>query len=320
MLEKKLYQQVTKCIKETLDVLPSEDDFLLSELSVLTHVIERTPRGCLEALPQGPLPECSKEEVILLVEEFLSQCSPSYSKKFLEDYETGKIIISPDVSENKIEVIYSPLSYLIYIQQQNTLDDAISLVHEYFHALNLNPFTYRQGFTESVSITAELLFLDFLKSKGLSTYDISLISNRRNVLYGYNAAFLRKVLPLYTEVATTGSITDKTYKKYAHNYFGKEDYLSTLTDSIIGSKDKVEDITSYRHTIGYIAASVFHQLKHSSAELSLANEALRISTEKSIEVFNLLLGYHIFMTDYPDYVISELNHFKVKTKENKSKY
>lgn len=316
MLEKKLYQQATKSIQETLDILSIEDDFLLSELSALTHVIERTPRGCIESIPQGPLPECSKEEVILLVEEFLSQCSPSYSKKFLEDYETGKIIISPDVSENKIEATYSPLSYLIYIKQQNTLDDAISLVHEYFHALNLTPLTYRQGFTESISITAELLFLDFLESKGLSSYDIALISNRRNILYGYNAAFLRKVLPLYTEVASSGSITDKTYRKYAHNYFGKEDFYSTL-DNIIDSKNKVEDATSYRHVIGYIAASVFHQLNHTPAELSLANEALRIGTEKSIEVFNLLLGYHIFMTDYPDYVINELNHFKVKTKENK---
>lgn len=311
MTEKKLYQLATKRIKETLNSLEDKDNFLYKELPIIAYIIGKTPRGCIESIPQGPLPACSKEEAIIIVSEFLEQCSPEIAEHFFKDYESQKIIISEDVTEDKVVTDGETGEYKVFIRETGSLNDLIYLVHEYFHTLNLNDLVYRNTFTEAVSISAEPLFLEFLKEKGFSEYDIALISNNRTINYGASASYLRKALPLYLEVAQNGRIKSTTFKKVCHNFYGKTDYLKFLHEEIIKTdeENREENLGSYKHVLGYICGSVFHQTGNQIEDLIEANSDLR---DADIEKFNESLGYGIFMTDFSDYVIRELNYFKPK--------
>lgn len=311
MTEKKLYQLATKYIKETLESLEEKDHFLYKELPIIASIIEKTPHGCIESIPQGPLAACSKEDAILIVYEFLQQCSTEYADKFLSDYKSGKIEFSTEVTDDEVVTDGKTGEYKIYVRETGSLNDVIYLIHEFFHTLNLNNLVYRNAFTESVSISAEPLFLEFLKEKGFSDYDIALISNNRTLNYGCASSYLRKILPLYLEVIQTGKIKNTTFKKVAHNFYGKSDYLEFINKNIIKTSpdERIENLGSYKHVLGYICASVFHQTGNQIEDLIISNESLR---DANIEKFNEQLGYGIFMTDYSEYVIRELNYFKPK--------
>lgn len=312
MTEKKLYHQVVKNLKETLISLEEIDPFLVQELHIITSVIEKTPSGCITKLPQGPLPVFPKEASILLAGQFLKKCNPEYEKRLYKDYKIGNIIISPEVTEDKVDSDNNNETYKVYVHETGTIGDAYALVHEYFHTLNINTLTYRNAFTESVSISAELLFLDFLVDQGISPYDISIINNRRTSSYGISAAYLRKILPLYETIKEGKIITAKTYQENKQNFTDKNDFLTFIASEIINTpnKDRIENISSYKHVFGYICGSIFHQTQQSTEELTEANASLK---NADIEKFNLLLAYSIFMSDLANYVKEELEYFKSKT-------
>lgn len=305
-----LYEQATINLKETLASLQEIDPLLVEELEIICNIIERAPKGYLENLSQGPLPEVSREKILSLVEEFLRACDPKYAEKFIDDINLNNIVFGTYKEGSFFGKTDDESAPKVHIDETHTLDDAISIVHEFFHKLNFNDYVYRQSFSDSVSITAELLFIEFLKEKDYSEYDISLLSNRRNYFFEMNTSYLRKLLPLYVEVAESGEITDETYINVAHNYYGKNDFIDFLYKQVVNCNDRLDMALMYRHSLGYIAASVFHQQGQGKEELVEANDTLK---EGKISDFNLLLGNGIFATSAPACVIKELKYFKMKT-------
>ena len=309
-----LYKQTTFNLSDTFSKLQVLDPLLTNELEVIRKIIERTPRNAIKNLTYGPLPIIPREQIVFLVTEFLYKCSPDYADRFITDLVDGKIVFTSSIDGSYIHTNPKTGQYKIYIDETNTIDDAISLVHEYFHSLNINDYVYRQAFSDSVSISAEFLFLEFLQEKGISTYDISLASNRRNDIFVGNTDYLRKLLPLYIETANGNEINDETYEKYSNSYSSKEDFLYFINSQIATCNDREARILIYRHCLGYIAASVFHQSGHTPISLAIANNTLQSCT---IEAFNLILGNGIFNNESSSYVSDELNHFsnKIYTKK-----
>lgn len=81
-----------------------------------------------------------------------------------------------------IEWNFYTLDYNINIEKTDTITMACDLVHEYFHSLNLNTYILRFALTETVSITAELMFLEFLKRKGYSDYDLNIVNQKEDTI------------------------------------------------------------------------------------------------------------------------------------------
>ncbi len=314
MTATKMYNQATKVLKETFSVLQEVDSLFTEEVEVLYKVLERTPKNAIKSMIQGPLPSLHREEVIILVAGFLDYVNREYATKFYEDLYNNKIIFGNFKEGSFYGTTPNSKEKKVYVDETHTLDDAISLLHEFFHSLNENEFVYRQSFTDSVSITAELLFLEYLKDIGYSEYDVALSSDRRNNIFISNTDYLRKLLPLYIEIASGNPITANTYKKYSHNYCGKKDFNDFIKNEIIASEQNMEKSLMYRHSIGYIAAATFHQLEQDRIDLVIANETLKSG---NFTTFNTMLGNGIFESNAPYYTSKELTHFNPKVYQKK---
>lgn len=314
MTTNNLYQQATNILNETFSKLLEIDELFTSEVEVLYKVLEKSPKNVIKSMLQGPLPKLNREEVIILVGNFLDYVNREYANKFYDDLNNNKIVFGKFKEGSFYGTIGDSTEKKVYVDETHTLDDAISLLHEFFHSLNENDYVYRQAFTDSVSITAELLFLEYLKEHGYSEYDIALASNRRNNIFISNTDYLRKLLPLYIEISKGNPISSKTYKKYSNNYCGKKEFDKILTTEIEESDLRLERALMYRHSIGYIAASTFHQLEQDKIDLIVANETLKSGV---IETFNIMLGNSIFESNAPYYTKKELTHFNPKVYKKK---
>ena len=192
-----LYKQATKSLQETFSILQQVDSLFAEEVEVLYKVLEKSPKKVIKGMLQGPLPSLHREEIIILVGDFLDYVNREYATKFYNDLYDNKIVFGKFKEGSFYGTTNGSKEKKVYVDETHTIDDAISLLHEFFHSLNENEYVYRQSFTDSVSITAELLFLEYLKEKGYSEYDIALSSNRRNSIFLSNTDYLRKLLPLY---------------------------------------------------------------------------------------------------------------------------
>lgn len=314
MTTSNLYKQATKSLQETFSVLKEVDVLFAEEVEVLYKILEQTPKNVIKTMIQGPLPKLHREEVIILVGDFLDYVNREYATKFYEDLYNNKIVFGKFKEGSFYGTIDSSKEKKVYVDETHTIDDAISLLHEFFHSLNENDYVYRQSFTDSVSITAELLFLEYLKDRGYPEYDIALSSNRRNNIFLSNTDYLRKLLPLFIEISQGNPITAKTYKKYSHNYSGKKEFDEILKNEIEEHDSSIERALMYRHSIGYIAASTFHQLEQDKIDLIVANETLKSGV---ITTFNIILGNGIFESNAPYYTTKELTHFNPKVYQKK---
>ena len=309
-----LYKQATKSLQETFSILQQVDSLFTEEVEVLYKVLEKSPKKVIKGMLQGPLPSLHREEIIILVGDFLDYVNREYATKFYNDLYDNKIVFGKFKEGSFYGTTNGSTEKKVYVDETHTIDDAISLLHEFFHSLNENEYVYRQSFTDSVSITAELLFLEYLKEKGYSEYDIALSSNRRNNIFLSNTDYLRKLLPLYIEISKGNPINANTYKKYSHNYNGKKEFNEILKNEIEEADLRLERALMYRHSIGYIAASTFHQLEQDKIDLIVANETLKSGV---IGTFNIILGNGIFESNAPYYTSKELTHFNPKVYQKK---
>ncbi len=309
MTKEELYVESTIKLCESFDNLCNMDPLLIAEFEVISQIINASPESCYEYPFCGPLRRVGRTEIKNLVREFLSSLSPEYLARYKEALRKQKIKFGnyPEGS------YFSFDKETCYIDETHTLNDALTLLHEFFHSLNQNKYVYRQSFSDSVSITAELLFLEFLLEKGYSKYDIALVSNRRNYMYAANTHYLKRLFPIYLD-AVNGTISDDTYKKTKHLYDDEDDFLEFIHDQTVACKDMEDRLLSYRHTLGFIAASTFHQKHFTKDVLVAANDYL---AEGEITSFRKVLGDGIFNDAFPLYVVREMEHFKQKVYEKK---
>lgn len=271
-LEEKIYQDLKK-IKQT-------DPFLYNEMRIIYEMIKDAEYPTSEGLAQGPLARVTEEQAIALVAEFLEKCNPRYKDNLLKDYSNGKIIFNPE-EKSIMKWDVKSLEYDINIEKTDTITMAYDLVHEYFHTLNLNIYVVRAALTETVSIIAELMFLEFLKTKGYSDYDLNIVNQKRRSYYNNNLHLLKLVLPLYLDKKETNTVAEETYKNLPDLVGVSQRNININLEHILNSEEQLTD--TYQYVIGYLQARMVMYKGFDYHDLEMLNENLKNANFKEFE-------------------------------------
>lgn len=322
MSQEEVYKKLESQIRSNIDYLKENDPFFHACMEGIYEIVKCAPLPKQNQWFQGPLSFSSTEKNMMLAAEFLSLCKEEYGKRFLSDYQNKNIkVVSNSKSrceENRVEKTYQ-----VIINKNNTLKEALDMVHEYFHVLNLEitkiPYI-RQSFTETISLTSELLFLDFLKEKGISEYDIQLLKEYRIELYRNNILAVQYLLPLYKEVKEQSKLDLNFYEKQEAYYktmnMDKRSFL-TCGYQISQYENSLTDISCYKYIIGYAYASYFHQHSGKKSDLVVANESLKIGDIAT--ALTALTSENIELEELSGSINQELIPFTYKkTKTNKT--
>lgn len=284
-MEKNFYTQLEEKVQQNLKKIKQTDPFLYKEMRIIYEMLKDAEYPTSKGLVQGPLARVTEEQAIALVAEFLEKCNPRYKDNLLKDYSNGKIIFnSEEKSIMKWDV--KSLEYDINIEKTDTITMAYDLVHEYFHTLNLNIYVVRAALTETVSIIAELMFLEFLKTKGYSDYDLNIVNQKRRSYYNNNLHLLKLVLPLYLDKKEKNTVAEETYKNLPDLVGVSQRNININLEHILNSEEQLTD--TYQYVIGYLQARMVMYKGFDYHDLEMLNENLKNAKFK--EFVEKLLG------------------------------
>lgn len=279
-MEKIFYTQLEEKVQQNLKKIKQTDPFLYKEMRIIYEMLKDAEYPTSKGLVQGPLARVTEEQAIALVAEFLEKCNPRYKDNLLKDYSNGKIIFnSEEKSIMKWDV--KSLEYDINIEKTDTITMAYDLVHEYFHTLNLNIYVVRAALTETVSIIAELMFLEFLKTKGYSDYDLNIVNQKRRSYYNNNLHLLKLVLPLYLDKKEKNTVAEETYRNLPELVGVSQQNINLNLEHILNSKELALD--AYKYVIGYLQARMVLYKGLDCHGLEALNENLKNANFKEFE-------------------------------------
>lgn len=283
MFDLETYKLSLLKVKQDLETIQKEDKFLYFQLKEIYNIIDRAPHFNYNQIHLRPLKYISKEETISLVNEFLETISKDYQTNFIKAYNEGKIEFN-STKENYCRSNNYNQDFTINIKETNTLLDSYYLVHEFIHSQNLSLSYERVSFTESISIAAELLFLDFLKDKGYSTYDLNILKEERNVVYDSCLNTLKKIMPIYIIVKEALQLDAENVNKHYQDNTENLNYIECCWTPGAGL-----NIYLYRYVMGYVLASIFHNYSRDSSKIVDLNNAVINDDPKTI--LDILIGY-----------------------------
>lgn len=279
-MEKNFYTQLEEKVQQNLKKIKQTDPFLYKEMRIIYEMLKDAEYPTSKGLVQGPLARVTEEQAIALVAEFLEKCNPRYKDNLLKDYSNGKIIFNPE-EKSIMKWDVKSLEYDINIEKTDTITMAYDLVHEYFHTLNLNIYVVRAALTETVSIIAELMFLEFLKTKGYSDYDLNIVNQKRRSYYNNNLHLLKLVLPLYLDKKEKNTIAEETYRNLPELVGVSQQNINLNLEHILNSKELALD--AYKYVIGYLQARMVLYKGLDCHALEALNENLKNANFKEFE-------------------------------------
>ena len=279
-MEKNFYTQLEEKVQQNLKKIKQTDPFLYKEMRIIYEMLKDAEYPTSKGLVQGPLARVTEEQAIALVAEFLEKCNPRYKDNLLKDYSNGKIIFNPE-EKSIMKWDVKSLEYDINIEKTDTITMAYDLVHEYFHTLNLNIYVVRAALTETVSIIAELMFLEFLKTKGYSDYDLNIVNQKRRSYYNNNLHLLKLVLPLYLDKKEKNTIAEETYRNLTELVGVSQQNINLNLEHILNSKELALD--AYKYVIGYLQARMVLYKGLDCHGLEALNENLKNANFKEFE-------------------------------------
>lgn len=279
-MEKIFYTQLEEKVQQNLKKIKQTDPFLYKEMRIIHEMLKDAEYPTSKGLVQGPLARVTEEQAIALVAEFLEKCNPRYKDNLLKDYSNRKIIFNPE-EKSIMKWDVKSLEYDINIEKTDTITMAYDLVHEYFHTLNLNIYVVRAALTETVSIIAELMFLEFLKTKGYSDYDLNIVNQKRRSYYNNNLHLLKLVLPLYLDKKEKNTITEETYRTLPEQVGVSQQNINLNLEHILNSKELALD--AYKYVIGYLQARMILYKGLDCHGLEGLNENLKNANFKEFE-------------------------------------
>lgn len=279
-MEKIFYIQLEEKIQQNLKKIKQTDPFLYKEMRIIYEMLKDAEYPTSKGLVQGPLARVTEEQAIALVAEFLEKCNPRYKDNLLKDYSNGKIIFNPE-EKSIMKWDVKSLEYDINIEKTDTITMAYDLVHEYFHTLNLNIYVVRAALTETVSIIAELMFLEFLKTKGYSDYDLNIVNQKRRSYYNNNLHLLKLVLPLYLDKKEKNTVAEETYRNLPELVGVSQQNINLNLEHILNSKELALD--AYKYVIGYLQARMVLYKGLDCHGLEALNENLKNANFKEFE-------------------------------------
>ena len=279
-MEKNFYTQLEEKVQQNLKKIKQTDPFLYKEMRIIYEMLKDAEYPTSKGLVQGPLARVTEAQAIALVAEFLEKCNPRYKDNLLKDYSNGKIIFNPE-EKSIMKWDVKSLEYDINIEKTDTITMAYDLVHEYFHTLNLNIYVVRAALTETVSIIAELMFLEFLKTKGYSDYDLNIVNQKRRSYYNNNLHLLKLVLPLYLDKKEKNTVAEETYRNLPELVGVSQQNINLNLEHILNSKELALD--AYKYVIGYLQARMVLYKGLDCHGLEALNENLKNANFKEFE-------------------------------------
>ena len=279
-MEKNFYTQLEEKVQQNLKKIKQTDPFLYKEMRIIYEMLKDAEYPTSKGLVQGPLARVTEEQAIALVAEFLEKCNPRYKDNLLKDYSNGKIIFNPE-EKSIMKWDVKSLEYDINIEKTDTITMSYDLVHEYFHTLNLNIYVVRAALTETVSIIAELMFLEFLKTKGYSDYDLNIVNQKRRSYYNNNLHLLKLVLPLYLDKKEKNTVAEETYRNLPELVGVSQQNINLNLEHILNSKELALD--AYKYVIGYLQARMVLYKGLDCHGLEALNENLKNANFKEFE-------------------------------------
>lgn len=284
-----IYDGLNEKIKRDLQIAKERDSFLYYNIENLFYLIEKCQLGKKDSSFEN-LPFISNEKAVQLTENFLYSCSKTFGQLFQNDKSE---VIKFSEEKSCIYVYRNIKRYLINIKNTNTINDGRTLVHEFFHILDcdFNGSKVRKcsqgSLSETLPITSELFFGDYLKSKGFSESDVSLINGKRENHYLENLLLLKSCLPLYIEYKQKGYIDEDFFEQnedYYKNIYINEELFYQNSSYFINNKIYVTN--TYPYVLGTIYANRFHeQYENNYEKLKEANDILKVEGQDKLESF-----------------------------------
>ncbi len=296
MINDELHQKIDEIIGKKLEELKIIDPFLYYNLEKIDETISNASIPNLKNTAQGALPYVPIETSLSIAADFLEKCNPTYKKLLLQKYRDGLLIFC-EKRDNRIYYNFHLNRSKIFIKPEETLIDAIYIIHEIIHDTNMNDIVFRYAFTETVSIASELMFLKQLEDNDYSKVNINLLSQPRGIDYQKCLKHLRWMLPLFISKKNNGRIDESIYDLLPE----KSQISSKNMDQNLNIflKTNRTELRRYRYAIGYMLAKSFVSRNPTLEELSKLSETLKeenIKEENIKKFYEMTFGNYTFAT------------------------
>lgn len=219
---------------------------------------------------QGPMPYHSPKDSLKLVREYLKTIDINYEKSLKKDYFLRRIKIHPKYDGSSYIGLQILLSFCpfpvfferILIEEKDTLEDGVRMVHEYLHKLSFQlkeQKKMKQTYTlyrEMVSILGEFRLLGYLEDQNvISSSELELLRDMRKESYYHNAISYLLCEPFVNIMIKEERLTEKGIQEYTDFHYSLNDI--TMTYAI---KNFIQPPTlSYQYLLGTpLAATLCH--------------------------------------------------------------
>lgn len=217
-----------------------------------------------------------------------------------------------------IDGVMFPDDMTVDVSHSGLISGAVTLVHELSHLRDTNKEKnhLENIFTESLAITDELIFLDYLQNLGYD-YDAISIRNLLFYLYFYTANKAIDFLAALVLFERTGSLKLKDYQDLFKNDKGYEDMLNTIQ---IYKEKKINIEKDCRYIFGScLAVTLFYRWKQDNSFMQnlvdIHNTKYQVN---SMDILNKM-GFYSFGYDEIDLLVDNLKRFTNCFYENDEK-
>lgn len=287
MEQKELYKKVDEKVGNYLLRMQNEDPFLYNNMENVYATIENAQIPNSKDFVQGALPYVPIVSSLSVAADFLGECCPEYKEVLWKKYRDSELIITYG-RDNRIFYNYKLKRSKIFIHPEETLHDAMNIIHEVFHETNNSGLFFRQAFTETVSIASELLFLEKLEDSGYSKVNANLLAQTRGIDYIKGLHHLKWMLPLFINKKQNGKIDENIYDKlHSLSQMSSERIEKNLNVFLMVDRTELE---RYKYVIGYVLAKSFVSQNPSLEELAKLSNTLKEGN--SSEFYDMTFGIY----------------------------
>ena len=247
------------------------DDFYIDGFMVLKKINDFILKYYQQPkLDQTYVNKINIDESYKVSYEFLSSIDPNYAYYLEKIWNDGKFVISSSktilgVKVDKATSLFCEQtgSRKILIHKKNTIEDALSIVHETIHDIYLKEKEEGNDtfhfLCEVPTILAEFLFEDYLKNKGLFLEDIGKNKQQIFSIINYKSIEIDFERFLLEEYYNNGIVNNNAISSYLKNktkHF--KIYIDCIIDNIL-KNERIDIDMEARNILGISFASYMHQ-------------------------------------------------------------
>lgn len=236
-----------------------------------------------------PFPKEDITSSIYKAYEFILKINTNYANKFIEIIKDRKII--PFSFADKSEVVKENDKYVMYIKTNDDISDIPTIIHEFFHIINLKDNINNINYTlsELVSIYFENLYMEQSDYDYLNRYK----KRMDNTYISVNSSkILGELLLLYKKDKVINENSVNSYNRIFNKNIS-QDFLLNNFSFVNQALDEKLDITiSFRYIIGYIIYCYLKNIKgidcYITNKMIILNEYIKNKELKLEEALNII--------------------------------